>query len=347
MRWVSLFVLCTAINFSSSGIAYAASDGIFHVSDWVGRAYWNQHEKQLDHCSAQLTNADNITIIYSLDRQYTWSIELSSPAWNFIKGASFDVTFVTGNRGYLRQRVIATDAHLVRVQLPDSLTIFGSFRRIFQIDLIAGGLTSHFNLTFNNQVLTALTRCIVRGTSLQSRAAIAAWMKTIGSAAGNNVESSNYKEASALASNIMADVAMPNAANAKPNEIPNSLTGDAIWKVGSILFSVSILTQSEPSKIAELASIIIGADAQKCRGDFFSGAMLDNIKALRVARVYSTCQTLQATTSVYYLVIPRKQGGLYLLATFTSGIEITASGEQTASDFDSKIRSSITMALSK
>jgi hypothetical protein len=47
------------------------------------------------------------------------------------------------------------------------------------------------------------------------------------------------------------------------------------------------------------------------------------------------------------LAIPRKQGGVYLLATVTNGFEITALGEQTAEDVDNKIRASIIAALSK
>lgn len=350
MRWVSLFVLCTATNLFSSGVASAAADGFFRISDWDGRAYWNQQEKkQLDRCSAKLTNADKITITYSLDHKYMWSLEFSSPVWNFTKGAAFPVTFRLGNRGSIRRRAVATDTHLVHVELPDSLTAFESLRSIIQFELIAGGLTSHFNLAYNNQVLTALTRCVVRyGATSRSRTAIAAWLKSsINSGSDTNIDSSIHKEASALATNIMTEVAMPNVVSLKPNEIPAGLSGDAVSKAGSILFTVSILPQDKAPEIGDLPSLIIGGDAQKCRGEFFSGAMLDVIDALRVARAYTSCQTLQAITSIYYIAIPRKQGGLYLLATISSGFEITVPGEQTARDTDSKIRASMMIALSK
>ena len=84
----------------------------------------NQKEKQLDRCWAQLTNPDKITVIYSLDRHYMWTLELSNPSWNFPKGAAFDVAFGTGNRNTFRQRVTALDSKLVRVQLPDTVNAF-------------------------------------------------------------------------------------------------------------------------------------------------------------------------------------------------------------------------------
>jgi hypothetical protein len=350
MRWVSLFALCAAtcaattlFDIESAG---AANDGFFRIADWVGRAYWSQ-EKQFDHCSAQLTNTDNITIIYSLDRQYKWNLELSSPAWNFVKGASFPVTFRFGKRGSIRQPAIATEAQLVRVELSDSLSAFESLRSIIQFELIAGGLNSNFNVAYNNQVLIALTRCAVRySASSRSRAAIAAWLKSV-AGPGSNIDPSIQREAATLATNIMTEAAIPKAASLQPNEVPAALTGDAFWRAGEFIFAVSVLSNKETSEIAELPSLIIGGGAQKCRGDFFSGAITDVIDALRVARAFTSCQTQEAATSVYYLIIPRKQGGLYLLATITNRFEITAPGLQTARDVDSMIRASINVALAK
>lgn len=348
MRWLSLFILCTATSLLGSGFACAAADGAFRISDWVGRAYWNpQNKKQFDYCSAQLTNADKITIVYSLDRQYMWHLELSSPAWNFTKGASFPVAFGFGNRGYSRLRAVATEAQLVRVRLPDSLSAFEALRSIIELKLVAGGLTSHFDLTFNNQVLTALTQCVIRYvTTSRKRADVAAWLKLLSSHEPDNTPSIQ-KEASALAANVMTEVAIPKAASLKPNEIPAGLTGDAFWSMDKILFAVTILPRNEAHDIANLPGLIIGGDAQKCRGDFFSGSIFDNISTLRIARAFTNCQTPQSTTSIYYLVIPRKQGGLYLLSTITNGFEIAAPGQPTARDVDGKIRASIRIALSK
>src|SRR5215467_2761272 len=186
MYWPSLLAVCLASSLFGSGVARTANDNTFQIGDWTGRAHWNQKEKQLDRCSAQLTNPDKITVIYSLDRHYMWTFELSNPSWNFPKGAAFEVAFGTGSGTYSRQRVTTLDAKLVRVQLSDTVNAFDVFRRIVRLDLIAGGLTSSFDMTYVNQVLIALTRCVTRyGATPKSRAAIAAWLKSpIGVASG-------------------------------------------------------------------------------------------------------------------------------------------------------------------
>jgi hypothetical protein len=337
MRRFCLFVLCAAASCFDSSIARAANDGAFKILDWNGRAYWDQDkkERQFDH--------------YTLDRHYMWNFELSNPTWNFPKGAKFDVTLGIGNRSYIRQRVVAIEPQLVRVLLPDSVSAFEALRRIVQLELIAGGLTSRFNLGYSNAVLTALTRCVVRyGSTPKTRAAVAAWLKSSAGAtdsAGANPEI--QKEAAALAANIVFEAAIPKAVSLKPDDTPAGTSGNAIWKVGDNLFTVSILPRNDAPEIGDLADLIIGADAQKCRGDFFSGAMLDVIDTVGVTRAYTNCATPQATTAVYYFAIPRKRGGLYLLTSIARDVEVTPSGEKSIRDIDSKVRASIMTALSK
>ena len=162
MRRVNLFVVCAAASFFAA--ASAALQTIAHSRSPIGPAapMSTKRKSELDRCSAQMTNANNITIIFSLDRHYMWTFELSNPTWNFPKGAAFDVTFGIGNNNYFRQRVSALDAQLVRVLLPDSVNTFEVFRRVLQLDLSAGGLTSQFNMAYVNQTLDALMKCVMR-----------------------------------------------------------------------------------------------------------------------------------------------------------------------------------------
>jgi hypothetical protein len=349
MRWSSLLAICLVCSLCGGRPTLAANDNPFQIGDWTGRAHWNQKEKQFDRCSAQLTNPDNITVIYSVDRHYMWTLELSNPSWNFPKGAAFDVSFGTGSRNYFRQRVTALDAKLVRVQLPDTVNAFEAFRRILRLELVAGGLTSSFDMAFGNQVLIALTRCVTRyGSTAKSRAAITSWLKSsIGPASGPSDDPEVQKEAMALAASIMSEAQIANGASVKPGDVPPGTEGDTMWKIGGTLFTISVLPKDEAPQIADLSDLIIGGDAQKCRGDFFSGATLDVIETTGVARAYTNCQTEQASSSAYYFVLPRKQGGLYLVTTTTSGVEVTPSAEKNAREIDGRVRATIMTALAK
>jgi len=349
MRWSSLLAVCVASSLFAGSLAPAANDNAFQIGDWTGRTHWNQKEKQLDRCSAQLTNPDRITVIYSVDRHYMWTLELSNPSWNFPKGATFDVAFGTGNRNTFRQRVTALDSKLVRVQLPDTVNAFEAFRRILRLELVAGGLTSSFDMTYANQVLLALTQCVTRyGTTAKSRAAISSWLKSpIGPASGPSHDPDVQKEAAALATSIVSEAQIANAASMKPADVPHGIDGDTVWKVADALFTISILSKDKAPEIADLSDLIIGGDAQRCRGDFFSGATLDVIETTGIARAYTNCQTEQVSASSYYFLFPRKQGGLYLMTTTTSGVEVTPNAEKNAKEIDGRVRATIMTAQSK
>ena len=349
MHWLRLLAICLLGCIFGGSPARTANDNSFQIGDWTGRAHWKPKEKQLDHCSAQQTNPDRITIIYSVDRHFMWTFELSNPSWNFPKGAAFEVAFGTGSGTYSRQRVTALDAKLVRVQLSDTVNAFDVFRRIVRLDLIAGGLTSSFDMTYVNQVLIALTRCVTRyGATPKSRAAIAAWLKSpIGAAFGPKNDPAIQKEATALAASIISEAQLANATNMTRANLSPGAEGNSVWKIGESLFTVSILPKGETPDIADLSDLIVGADAQRCRGDFFSSATLDVIETIGAARAYTNCQTEQALSSTYYLVIPRKQGGLYLLTTSTSGGAVTPSAEKNAKEIDERLRAIVMPALSK
>ncbi|HET9717716.1 MAG TPA: hypothetical protein VFP60_16170 [Pseudolabrys sp.] len=355
MHSFKLCCLCLAAILFGLAPARAANEGTFRIADWTGRAYFKekdkkQKEREFDRCSAQMTNPDRISIIYSLDRHFMWTFELSSEAWNFPKGSSFEVAFGSGTGAHFRQRVAALEPQLLRVLLPDSINSFETFRRLVRLELVAGGLTTRFDTAYANLVLTALTKCVTRyGSTPRSRAAIAAFLKSpIGPASAPSSDPAILTETAELAKSLVAEANLPKAESLKPANVPDGMPGDAVWKIADAYMTVSVLPREHvPSEIGDLTDLIVGADAQKCRGDFFSGTTLDLIDAVNVARAYTNCETQQATSSIHYLLMPRAQGGLYLIRSIISGVEVTPVGERAVKELDAKIRGSIMAALAK
>jgi hypothetical protein len=354
MRWVTALRICVVASVLSGSVVHAADDVSIRIDDWILRPHFQkdkkQKEKRLDRCTAQLTNADNITMIYSIDTHYLWTFELSNPSWNFPNGSKFDVSFGNRERGFFRQRVAALDPQLVRVLLPDSVSSFETFRRLFKLDVVAGGLTTQFDLAYANQVLLALTQCITKfGTTAKSKAAVAAWLKSpIGPAAEASSDPAILKETADLANAIVAEGEIAKAAALKPDEVPDGVSGGTVWKVADNLFTISVLPKDAvPAEIGDLNDLIVGGDAQKCRGDFFAGAMLDVVESATIARAYTTCQTQQAATSTYYFAMPRRQGGLYFTKIIATGVEVPPTIERAIKDLDAKVRGVITAALAR
>ena len=356
MRRITALCICVAASLLSGSATHAANDISIRIGDWVLRPHFSeqkdkkQKEKRLDRCSAQQTNADKITMIYSVDTHFMWTFELSNPSWNFPTGSKFDISFGSRERGYFRQRVAALDPQLVRVLLPDSVSSFEAFRRLFKLDVVAGGLTTQFDLAFANPVLLALTQCITKyGTTAKSKAAVSAWLKSpIGPAAEASSDPAILKETSDLAAAIVAEGEIAKAVALKPDEMPDGVSGDTVWKIADNLFTLSVLPKDKvPQEIGDLSDLIVGGDAQKCRGDFFAGAMLDVVESVTVARAYTACRTEQQATSTYYFAIPRKEGGLYFTKVIATGVEVPPTIERVIKELDAKVRGFINSALAK
>ena len=102
MRLFVLARLCVAASLLNAGAAHAANDGSFRIGDWSGRPYFSeqkakkQKEKRFDRCAAQQTNADKITMIFSLDSHYMWTFDLANPSWNFPNGSNSTSRSATG-----------------------------------------------------------------------------------------------------------------------------------------------------------------------------------------------------------------------------------------------------------
>ena len=356
MRWITTLRICVVASLLSGGFADASNDISIRIGDWILRPHFSdqkdkkQKEKRLDLCSGQLTNADKITMIYSVDTHYLWTFELSNPSWNFPSGSKFDISFGNPERGFFRQRVAALSPQMVRVLLPDSLNSFEVFRRSLTLDVVAGGLTTQFDLAYADQVLVALTQCVTKfGTMAKSKAVAAARLKSpIGPAAEASRDPAILKETADLATAIVAEAEIAKSAALKPKEVPNGVSGDTVWKVADNLFAISVLPKDAvPAEIGDLNDLIVGGDAQKCGGDFFAATILDVVESLTIARAYTSCRTPQTTRAIYYFTMPRKQGGLYFLKTIVAGIELTPTDARAMQELDAKVRSVITAALAK
>jgi hypothetical protein len=346
--------ICVTVSLLSSAAVQASNEISIRIGDWILRPHFSEQkdkkQRRLDRCSAQVTNADKITMIYSIDSHYMWTFELSNQSWNFPSGSKFDISFGNHELGFFRQRVAALDPQLLRVLLPDSVNSFEDLRRLFKLDVVAGGLTTQFDLAYANHVLLALTQCVTKfGATAKSKAAVAGWLKSpVGPAAEPSSDPAIQKEIADLTGAIVAEGEIAKATALKPDDVPDGVRGDTVWKVGDNLFTLSVLPKDQvPSEIGDLNDLIAGADAQKCRGDFFAATMLDVVANATIARAYTTCQTQQAATSTYYFAIPRKQGGLYFTKIIATGAEVPATVERAIKDLDAKVRTVILPALAK
>jgi hypothetical protein len=329
--------------------AYAATTKPFHIASWSGGAISNDQTRQFERCSANLTNAGGVTIIYSLSAQYSWSLAFSSPAWGFSKGDSFNVVLRTADRDDVRQRAIAVTNQLVELQLDDSIALFDRLRRRGQLQVVAGGLNFGFELNANSEVLAALMQCVAQQRPVPRNAKPITPFSSppVPAQPAANPDPARRSEAAELAADIITYAGIHGASVLAPNESPG-VRADAVWKVATAVTGVvSILAPDSGTKLDDMPARLIAGDSQACHGEFFSAAVPEVIEDTRVMRIFTACYTAPTTTTIYYVAVKRNEGGLYLLAIKSSGIERLEAAPQPAKEVDGAVRGVIIKVLSK
>lgn len=105
----------------------------------------------------------------------------------------------------------------------------------------------------------------------------------------------------------------------KPDQVAENLRKyDAVWRADGVLGTLRILSGSQIDKVR---GELIADDANSCKGKFASGA-LPAMSGSQSQTIFSSCEA-QTNWSVYYIAVPRRKGGIYLLG-------VAGTGEQAA-----------------
>jgi len=310
----------------------------FKIAGWFAAAYAEDSTHQFTHCAGLATYGSGISVIFSIDRDFHWAMGFAHPQWHLRKGAIFDIAFTVDDMSPITTKALAVGTNQVKVDLDASAELFAQFRRGNALRVAAASQIFSFNLTGTSQLLPALLICAQnRGVAMAANPFEA---KPENSAGPKSIQDSNDKaEATAFAANLLSAAGVQGFTLLTPTDFPE-VKGDARWVQGSTFGSINVLPNISRDQLKEISAYLIGADAKGCKGTFFSGAIPDDA-ATELGRVFTTCQPVgggKAITS-YYLAVPRKAGGAYVISTVSFG------SEKPAKDADSLLRSAVFKAL--
>lgn len=310
-----------------------------NVPNWSGGAYSNERTKAFERCAATKGGGEGTVISYSVDQEYRWSVSLSNPAWNFVKGATQVVNLKIGDANVTSATAIAVDKTVLELQSLDSIAFFAQFRVARQLHIGIGGLLLEFSLDGGEEVLSALTQCVLRATNFskieKSRSAI------LDSHDASDV--AKQKEALAIVSDIISYLHMPDSRILPTAEEFSNLTADATWKIG--LVTGHLIVFDMPIPIASVSEAIVARSSSVCRHGFFFISQPDKIDKLGIERAFTSCQTTETTISSHFLVIPRSKSGYYIVAVVSTGSSFLPIAHRAAADYEARLRSIIMTAI--
>ena len=332
-RPASTAMAVLAATFFLTCAAPAATMRNFRVGDWLAGAYSNDSTREFSHCAASGVYGNGISVLFSINRDFHWSMGFANPGWKLRSGEVFDIAFTVDDMQPIMAKGHVIKNLLVEVHLDESSELFARFRRGRVLRVAGANQVFTFNLTGTSQLLPALLACAAnRGAATQTaanpfetRAA-----KSSPSNGGSPDRARETAEATALAANLLSAAGMTGFTLLGPSDYPE-FKGDARWVQGDVLGTINVILNVPPGEFKNIPAYLIGDGAKACKGTFFSGALPE--EAADIGRVFTTCQVGSDTSTSYYLVVPRRAGGAYLIATYSGG------SEKPAKDIDAQLRS--------
>jgi hypothetical protein len=306
----------------------------YHVGNWLLGAYSDQNSA-FQHCAASVTYHSGVTVFFSINRNYQWSIGFSHPRWKYIVGRPFSVTFAVDESA-----PITASGHVfiptgVEVNLDPTSALFNLFRHGRLLRVAGTQSVFQFYLTGTNAVLTSLLECVkLKGQAPQMVASSPQVLSNAAGAATPGVgDRAIYKaEATAMAANILSAAHIDGFHLLEPDERPD-IKGDARWAASDLFGTIDVLPQLKPDDIKSVGGYVIANDAKACKGAFLSGAMPGSDAA--AGRIFTSCQIGGKMITTYYMAVPRRSGGAYVIATSSFG------DEKPAKAADSSIRAAV------
>jgi hypothetical protein len=155
-------------------------------------------------------------------------------------------------------------------------------------------------------------------------------------------------EATTFAANLLAqgDLDGFHILSAKERNDPALRPFDAwevLWVSDDILGALRIAASAKSS--SQIASAVMGVDSALCRdGQFASGTSVDE-KSSNVARLFTSCHAGKIDWMARYVMIPRQEGGFYLIGTFSTDKDKPADAK--VDDIDGLLRASVFNVLKR
>jgi hypothetical protein len=304
----------------------------FQVWNWFVGAYSFPGTRTFSHCAASAKYNSGISVLFSINRNYGWSMGFVHPQWRLKNGQQYDIAFSIdgGTPIFAKARPYVDNA--VEVFLADSSELFLRFRRGNVLQVSAANQVLSFNLDGTSALLPVLLDCVRQETT----SGVAQTNPFGAPQTPPRTQPSRdafRAEAALIAANVLGAGGIGKFSFGSLDDA-TKFNVDAVWTAGALVGTIKI---AENTKLDDPAipSILIGKDAKSCsKGAFLSGSLPDS-DGKEMLRIFTSCQQEKKNTTVYYLAVPRPKGGIYLFMTMSDG------SQEVVKEADSGLRNAV------
>lgn len=153
------FAFVVAAAFMSGQMARGAEMRHFQVAHWSAGAYTNDSTGAFSHCAASAVYRSDIGLMFSINRDFHWSMGLFGADWRLPVGTRYPVAYSVDQLPPTRATALAILPNTILVALADSSTLFQQFQKGYVLHIATPKRVFSFNLTSTSKLLPVLLEC--------------------------------------------------------------------------------------------------------------------------------------------------------------------------------------------
>jgi len=148
---------------SSTAIADSIPGSYFRVGNWDGQAYSHDDTGTFSHCAISTGYVSGDVLFFSVNRQVTVMIAVSSPALADVPiGHSFPVVLYVDRRAPFHGTATIQSNEFAMLEIADFDRALESFKRGYTLTVQGAGRTGSYDLTGTFHALEATRDCAIR-----------------------------------------------------------------------------------------------------------------------------------------------------------------------------------------
>lgn len=322
-RVLALFLVAAATTTARAGTLETTK-----VAGWSVGAYSDDRTGTFSHCATSVPYRSGILLLFYLSKSLRWSMGLANQRWRLARGESFDVTYYVDDGPRQSVRARATRATLVSIPLADSVALFRRFQRGRLLHVVTAQDRYAFKLTNSSLALKAILLCVKR--HLPPKTVTNPFVRRspgsdVRSPQSGGNDSDRRAEATAVAANVLAASGIRGFRILPQARLPGEARRfGAVWEAdGGLLGTVSIVTpRKATTRLEDVVAALLALDAKGCKGAFKSGRYPTEGSS-GAGRLMTLCSDARYP-EMQYTVVPRPDGGFYVLAVTGNGLDSQA-----------------------
>ena len=252
----------------------------------------------------------------AVNRSFGWTLGFYDPQWALIPNSQIPIELHFDGGPAFNVFGTAIGPTFVVVVMPDNSSLIRAFRFAYQMNAAAQGHFFAFSLTTTSKLMVQLAECVRTSLTLEAGPPRAA-EQPLNTA--TTTPQDILLEETQLATNFLLAAQLPRAQMVSRSEVPVQLASyGAVWKAQDALGAVKIYPPQTGQKGMDLASQIIGGDAESCKGKFASARYSELVDNDVVVRVVTTCAENEGKSEAQYFIAPRPKGGFVGFSVVTA-----------------------------